>query len=105
MKKYLLFDLDGTLTDPKDGITKSVQYALRKFGIEEECENLISFIGPPLLDSFMEFYGFDIKKAELAIKYYRERFSTIGLLENSVIDGIPEVLSKLKEHGLSLIHI
>ena len=99
MKKYLLFDLDGTLTDPKDGITKSVQYALRKFGIEEECENLISFIGPPLLDSFMEFYGFDIEKAELAIKYYRERFSTIGLLENSVIDGIPEVLSKLKEHG------
>lgn len=99
MKKYLLFDLDGTLTDPKDGITKSVQYALRKFGIEEECENLISFIGPPLLDSFMEFYGFDIDKAELAIKYYRERYSTIGLFENNVIEGIQEVLSKLKDHG------
>ena len=99
MKKYLLFDLDGTLTDPKEGITKSVQYALSKFGINEDCENLLPFIGPPLLDSFMDFYNFDKEKANLAIKYYRERFSTVGLFENSPIDGIIEVLKKLKESG------
>ena len=99
MKKYLLFDLDGTLTDPKEGITKSVQYALSKFGIEENCENLLPFIGPPLLDSFMDFYNFDEERANLAIKYYRERFSTVGLYENSLIDGIIDVLKKLKECG------
>ena len=59
MIKYLLFDLDGTITDPKEGITKSVQYALSKLGIEENCENLLKFIGPPLLNSFMDFYDFD----------------------------------------------
>lgn len=99
MKKYLLFDLDGTLTDPKEGITKSVQYALNKFEIYEDCENLIPFIGPPLLDSFMDFYNFDEEKANLAIKYYRERFSRVGLFENSPIDGIIDVLKKLKESG------
>ena len=102
MIKYLLFDLDGTITDPKEGITKSVQYALSKLGIEENCENLLKFIGPPLLNSFMDFYDFDKEKAELAIKYYRERYSTIGLFENSAIEGIEEVLSKLKEAGFVL---
>ena len=102
MIKYLLFDLDGTITDPKEGITKSVQYALSKLGIEENCENLLKFIGPPLLNSFMDFYDFDKEKAELAIKYYRERYSTIGLFENSAIEGIEEVLSKLKEAGFIL---
>ena len=59
MKKYLLFDLDGTLTDPKIGITTCVQYALHSFGIEEpDLDKLEPFIGPPLRDSFMEFYGF-----------------------------------------------
>ena len=102
MIKYLLFDLDGTITDPKEGITKCVQYALSKFDIEEECDNLLSFIGPPLTDSFMDFYGFDKQKAELAIKYYRERYAKIGLFENSAIDGIHEVLEKLKEYGYTL---
>lgn len=102
MIKYLLFDLDGTITDPKEGITKSVQYALSKFGIEEDCDNLIPFIGPPLLDSFMEFYNFDVEKSELAIKYYRERYSHVGLFENSAIDGMAEVLKKLKESGYVL---
>lgn len=102
MIKYLLFDLDGTITDPKEGITKCVQYALSKFGIEEECDNLISFIGPPLTDSFMDFYGFDKQKAELAINYYRERYAKIGLFENSAIDGIHEVLEKLKNSGYTL---
>ena len=63
--KYLLFDLDGTLTDPKEGITTSVQYALRAFGIEEpDLEKLKPFIGPPLQSSFMDFYGFDEEKAK-----------------------------------------
>lgn len=99
MKKYLLFDLDGTLTDPKEGITKSVQYALSRFGIEECYKNLLPFIGPPLLDSFMDFYNFNEEKANVAIKYYRERFSTVGLYENSLIDGIIDVLKNLKECG------
>lgn len=102
MIKYLLFDLDGTITDPKEGITKCVQYALSKFDIEENCDNLLPFIGPPLTDSFMDFYGFDKQKAELAIKYYRERYAKIGLFENSAIDGIHEVLEKLKNSGYTL---
>lgn len=102
MIKYLLFDLDGTITDPKEGITKCVQYALSKFDIEEDCDNLLSFIGPPLTDSFMDFYGFDKQKAELAIKYYRERYAKVGLFENSAIEGIHEVLEQLKKCGYTL---
>ena len=74
MKKYLLFDLDGTLTDPKIGITTCVQYALHSFGIEEpDLDKLEPFIGPPLRDSFMEFYGFTAEQAEEAVAKYRER--------------------------------
>ena len=73
--KNILFDLDGTLTDPKVGITKSVQYALKKFNIKaDNLDELVSFIGPPLADSFMEFYGFSEEQAKKAIDYYREYF-------------------------------
>ena len=99
-KVYVLFDLDGTLTDPKEGITKCVQYALADFGIiEPDLEALTCFIGPPLLQSFREYYGFDEKEAERAVAKYRERFSTIGLFENSVFDGVHEMLEKLREQG------
>jgi len=99
-KVYVLFDLDGTLTDPKEGITKCVQYALADFGIiEPDLDALTCFIGPPLLQSFREYYGFDEAEAKRAVAKYRERFSTIGLFENSVFDGVHEMLEKLKADG------
>lgn len=102
MFQYLLFDLDGTLTDPYEGITRSFQYALQSFGVEEEQENLKRVIGPPLIDAFMEFYGFPREKGELAVAKYRERFSTVGLFENQVYPGIPEMLSALKDAGKTI---
>lgn len=103
MYNYILFDLDGTLTDPKLGITSCVQYALDKFGIKEpDRDKLEPFIGPPLSDSFREFYGFDDEKAKQAIAYYRERFSTIGLFENEIYPGIPQMLEELQKAGKHL---
>lgn len=103
MKEYLLFDLDGTLTDPKLGITTCVQYALKSFGIEEtDLDKLEPFIGPPLKDSFMEFYGFDEEKAEAAVEKYRERFKDVGLYENAIYVGIENMLFNLKANGMHL---
>ena len=102
MLKKILFDLDGTLTDPKIGITTCVQYALKHFGIDEEIENLTKFIGPPLVDSFMEFYGFSKEDALKATDVYRERFAPIGKFENEVYEGIPEMLAELKSAGIML---
>ena len=100
---YVLFDLDGTLTDPMEGITKSVQYALKAFGIEEpDLQKLTPFIGPPLKDSFMEFYGFDDAKAQEAIDRYRERFRDTGIFENRIYDGVPKMLQTLKKQGCHL---
>ena len=101
--QYLLFDLDGTLTDPKLGITSSVQYALHKMGIDEpDLDKLEPFIGPPLMDSFVEFYGMSEEQANQAITAYRERFGTIGLFENEVYPGIPGMLAKLHQAGKRL---
>lgn len=101
--QYILFDLDGTLTDPKPGITACVQYALHKMGIEEpDLGKLEPFIGPPLLDSFHEFYGFDEEQGRQATVYYRERFADTGLFENEVYQGIPQLLEKLKAAGKKL---
>ncbi len=103
MKKYLLFDLDGTLTDPKVGITTCVQYALASFGIEEpDLDKLTPFIGPPLRDSFMRFYGFTAEQAETAVAKYRERFQDTGIFENEVYEGIPQMLRTLQSKGLYL---
>ena len=77
--QYLLFDLDGTITDPKEGITKSAQYALEAFGIHEpDADKLTPFIGPPLIDSFQEFYHMPPEQAALAVKKYRERLSRLA---------------------------
>ena len=104
MKQYLLFDLDGTLTDPMVGITSSVQYALEKFGIHVKyLKDLIPFIGPPLDDSFQEFYGLSKEDAGKAVEYYREYFAPKGIFENEVYPGIPEMLSRLVEAGFTLI--
>ena len=102
MLKKILFDLDGTLTNPKTGITKSVQYALAHFGIEEEADNLTRFIGPPLIDSFMNFYGFSLEQAREGVTAYREYFAPKGIFENDVYPGVPEMLSALKEKGAIL---
>lgn len=95
----VLFDLDGTLTDPKEGITRCVQYALRSFGIEEECDNLIPFIGPPLAEMFELTYGVN---GQTAVAKYRERYTDIGIFENSVYDGIADMLSALKSAGVKI---
>lgn len=103
MKKYLLFDLDGTLTDPGAGITACVRYALQSFGIEETDQaKLEKFIGPPLRDSFMNFYGLDAEQAEQAVAKYRERFRDTGIFENEVYEGIPKMLRTLQSKGFFL---
>ena len=101
--KYCLFDLDGTLTDPAIGITNSVMHALEKYDIHVgDRSELYPFIGPPLDYSFKTFYGFTDEQAVQAIKYYREYFSVTGLFENSVYEGIPEMLENLKEKGVKI---
>lgn len=103
MRDYLLFDLDGTLTDPKEGITKSVQYALRHYGIQtEDLDQLVPFIGPPLMDSFQEFYGFSPEKAREGVHVYREYFNRQGWRENRVFPGIPAMLKELQAAGKHL---
>ena len=100
MFDLILFDLDGTLTDPKEGITNCVKYALEHYGIFETDERtLLRFIGPPLYDSFREIYGFSHEDAKEAVKKYRERFSVVGLFENEVLEGACETLKALKNNG------
>lgn len=106
MKKYdvILFDLDGTLTDSSPGIMNSIMYALKKYNISvKNTDDLRKFLGPPLHESFRDFYSFDDEKSMEAVGFYREYFSTKGLLENEVYFGIREMLEDLKEHGKKLI--
>lgn len=102
--KTILFDLDGTLTNPAQGITRSIQYALSSFGIiETNMDILLKFIGPPLTDSFKEFYNFDDEQAAKAIDKYREYFVEKGIFENEVYDGIKELLDRLMESSKDII--
>lgn len=106
MKKYstILFDLDGTLTDSSPGIINSIIYALKKYDINVYDMTLLrKFLGPPLHESFEKFFGFDKEKSLQAVKYYREYFSTEGLLENEVYCDITDLLQNLKENGKTLI--
>lgn len=103
MYHYVLFDLDGTLTDPKEGICKSVQYALCAQGIEEpDLNKLEPFIGPPLKKSFQEFYGMDETAANAAVAKYRERFEKTGLYENEIYPGMKDFLAALRKKGVHL---
>ena len=100
MYKYIFLDLDGTLTDPFLGITNSVKYALKKFNIDSTNEELKCFIGPPLRQSFKEYYNMNADDAEKAVSYYREYYATKGLFENELYGDTIKVLDELK--GLSL---
>lgn len=102
--QYILFDLDGTLTNPKEGITKSVAYSLKAFGIEvEDLDSLCKFIGPPLKESFMKYYGMNSEEGDKAVETYREYFRPYGVYENEVYEGIPELLSELYDSGKHVI--
>lgn len=104
MADYILFDLDGTLTDPGEGITNSVAYALDKYGITvDDRSSLNTFIGPPLHESFQKYFGFSILQSFDAVTKYREYYRDRGIFENRVYDGIPELLCKLKNSGKTLI--
>ena len=100
MYDVILFDLDGTLTESGIGITRSVAYALKKHGIiEADQSKLDRFVGPPLIDSFMRFYGFTAEQARQAVDDYREYYAVTGIFENRVYDGVVEMLQALKAAG------
>lgn len=101
--ELILFDLDGTLTDPWTGITNSVAYALDKFDIHiEDKTQLIKFIGPPLVESFAQFYNFSEQQAKQAVEFYREYFAEKGIFENRVYDGVEDLLKSLVLAGKRL---
>lgn len=103
MYTTVLFDLDGTIIDSEKGITNSAAYALAKFGIHAEPSTLRNFIGPPLLNSFHDFYGFSNEKAAQAVDFYREYYGTTGVYECTVYDGMEELFIKLKKEGKKII--
>lgn len=102
MKQYLFFDLDGTVTDSKTGIIRSVQYALKFFDIVRADDALLYFIGPPLKDSFGKLFDGDTVKAELAVKKYREYYSETGIFENELYEGVADLLADLRRKGRTI---
>jgi phosphoglycolate phosphatase len=99
--KNILFDLDGTLSDPYEGITNSAKYALGKFHISEEAAGDLSrFIGPPLALSFREFYHLGEEDVKRAVAFYREYYAVKGMYENKLYDGMETVLQELRRRGL-----
>lgn len=103
-KQYILFDLDGTITDSAPGITNCVSYALKELNQKPLPEKtLMRFIGPPLLDAFMEYGGMDKEMATNAVAKYRERYKDIGIFECSLYSGIAKVLKALKDADKTVI--
>lgn len=103
MWKTVLFDLDGTLTDSAPGITNAVSYALARYGIHEDRQTLMQFVGPPLTESLRDLYGFDVEKRTEAVGFFREYFNEKGWLENSPYPGVEDLLRELKAAGLTLM--
>ena len=102
MYRYLFFDFDGTLYDTVDGITRCVQYALRKRGMDAPLDSLRCFAGPPLDDMFMEKFGFTREDAEQAVRDFRERYVPIGLYESRPFPGLKDLLRDLHAAGYRL---
>lgn len=104
MYEYILLDLDGTVTDSAEGVINSVSYSLEKLGYPvEDKSTLMKFIGPPLTESFKDFYNFDDKTIELGVQYYREYYTDKGIFENKLYDGIEHLLKALKKNGRKII--
>lgn len=106
MKKYkcLFFDLDGTLTDSSEGIINSIIYALEKMNVDIKDKAILKkFVGPPLMDSYKKYYGFNQEEAELGLKLFREYFSVKGIFENRLFDGIYDLLEQLYNAGVELV--
>ncbi|MDD3252422.1 MAG: HAD family hydrolase [Lachnospiraceae bacterium] len=102
-KNHILFDLDGTLTDSQEGILNSIEHALHYYDIQVEDRSFLRpFLGPPLVDSMMKYYGFTREKALESVVKYREYFNEKGWLENRVYDGVEAMLGALKEQGYKL---
>ncbi len=103
-KKYILFDLDGTIVDSGEGIKKSIKYSLKDIGIIEDREDVLNdFIGPPLTDSYMKHYNLSIYEANAVIQTYREYYKDIGVFENVLYHGIEEVISSFKNKEYQII--
>ena len=99
----VFFDLDGTITEPVNGITNAIIYSLKKYNVEvADRTSLYKFIGPPLRDSYRKFYGFSEEQAEEAVAFYREYYSTKGILENDIMPGMTEAMDRLKKAGCRL---
>lgn len=103
MIKYILFDLDGTLTDSAPGIMNSFRHTIRHYGLDMQTEEeLKRYVGPPLIESFTKYFGFDKEKAVEAVAVYRSYFADKGLFENDVYKGVPKMLKALKDEGYVL---
>lgn len=101
--KCILFDLDGTLTESAPGIINSIEYTYRRYGLEiPDRKELEKYVGPPLIESFMKYAGFDPDRAREAVDVYREYFSEKGIFENNVYPGVRECLERLLRAGYRL---